>query len=522
MLGLLLAEELRGDGRILVSTAHMGRTESYVGTASLRWINNRVGLASQMPLLRNKIDEGGRLVIDQETVEEMRQRAPDWSRQALLAHYLIKNPTRKFPPLLVVVTESWVMNRAAPEWGPDGRAVRTSARVEWLDQERRVGVLDFADGVEAYAADGQHRLIGIQGVLLLIQTGQLPLKAVSGKPAPRSEIESADELLADYGLTDAQLRALQHETIGVEFIPAVIEGETYEEARRRVRSIFVHVNKTAKPLTQGELAVLDEDDGFAIVARRVAVTHPVLRRNERGDRVNFKSTALPAGGIWLTSLATIQDMAVNYLAHDPDPVAKYGSWRPKRKAEIPVRPDEEQLARGEGRLCELWDSIGTLPSFRAIASGESIDKWREFPSKGGRGHLLMRPLGQLILADAVGWLHLGPQGPRLSLEDIFDKLRSYDDDGGFEAPKRENPWYGVTFDPVRERMVITDREVAVLMLEYLVAGDTDEFTPEMEARLIEGFRKRRTFLDKDGESVYLDADGTSTDDPQDVRLPQLI
>ncbi len=210
---------------------------------------------------------------------------------------------------------------------------------------------------------------------------------------------------------------------------------------------------------------------------------------------------------------------------------RFAGWRPKRKGEIPLRPSEGELATGEQLRSELWDCMATLPSFAAIRGGDSIDKWREFSLKDrgtgavvrGRGHLLMRPLGQLILAEAVGWLHLSPSGPQLPLEEIFEKLHAYDRDGGFEAAKRETPWYGVTYDPARQRMVITDREVAALMVEYLVAGDMPAFTPVMREKLLTGFRKRRTLPGTtEGEFVYLDADGMPVDVVEEIDLPKMI
>ena len=42
------------------------------------------------------------------------------------------------------------------------------------------------------------------------------------------------------------------ETISVEYLPAVIKGETREKAVQRVRSIFVAVNSYARKTDKGE------------------------------------------------------------------------------------------------------------------------------------------------------------------------------------------------------------------------------------------------------------------------------
>jgi hypothetical protein len=75
-----------------------------------------------------------------------------------------------------------------------------------------------------------------------------------------------------------------------------------------VRSIFVHVNKTAVPPTLGEQVLLDEDNGFAILTRRVGLSHPLFRKNKSGDRINWKSTSLPAGGNWITPGIILSNM----------------------------------------------------------------------------------------------------------------------------------------------------------------------------------------------------------------------
>jgi hypothetical protein len=39
--------------------------------------------------------------------------------------------------------------------------------------------------------------------------------------------------------------------------------------------------------------------GFAIIARGVARTHPLLQKDRPGDRINWKSTSLPSGSLWI-------------------------------------------------------------------------------------------------------------------------------------------------------------------------------------------------------------------------------
>src|SRR3712207_4788674 len=89
-LKVLLDEQLGQDNVMLVSRARMGHTTSYVGSVSLQWFANNVRFASNLPLFQHKLDTATKkIIIDQDTINEISQRNPDWSRQAAMTQYLI-------------------------------------------------------------------------------------------------------------------------------------------------------------------------------------------------------------------------------------------------------------------------------------------------------------------------------------------------------------------------------------------------------------------------------------------------
>src|SRR5687768_9383738 len=99
MLQTLLQEATDRKGHFLVHSSAMGMTltetgspklvPSYAATHSLGWIADNLKLGSQMPFMESKIDKNtGRLIIDEGNAEEVKQRAPDWTRQPALAAYL--------------------------------------------------------------------------------------------------------------------------------------------------------------------------------------------------------------------------------------------------------------------------------------------------------------------------------------------------------------------------------------------------------------------------------------------------
>src|SRR5689334_9046906 len=204
----------------------------------------------------------------------------------------------------------------------------------------------------------------------LLRTGRLPRKNKDGKEA--SEVILIEDLEKKYKLDHARLQALPAERIGIEFISGVVPGENRDEARRRVRSIFVHVNRMAAKLTPGQLAVLDEDDGFSIVARRAAVFHELLKKKDGKARVNWDSSTISLRSTVITTLQTLKEMAHAYLEH------KYGNWEPKETGLVQLRPDDTELDEGENEFNRFLDGLGSLPVFKRIEGGADITKIRRF------------------------------------------------------------------------------------------------------------------------------------------------
>ncbi|MGL5924800.1 DGQHR domain-containing protein, partial [Chroococcidiopsis sp.] len=172
----LLDKFLQQQNRILVQKTEMGGTEAYVGSVTLEWFASRVHFASALPLLRQKYNpETDNIEIDAESIDEIQQRPLDWSRQLPLTQYLATRKHHKFPPVLVVISQPWVDNPQATEWDSQGRAIASTTDFITLDREGKVGLLNIAEAdVTIYALDGQHRLMGAQGLMELLKTGQLP------------------------------------------------------------------------------------------------------------------------------------------------------------------------------------------------------------------------------------------------------------------------------------------------------------------------------------------------------------
>ncbi|OYV96815.1 MAG: hypothetical protein B7Z68_04925 [Acidobacteria bacterium 21-70-11] len=475
-LARLLDETLAKEGHVVAVKSEMGvalqetgspvKVPSYVAVHSLRWAGNKSNLkmGSEMPFMAKYIDDEGRIRVDPTNANELAQRAPDWTRQPALTAYLLHDRNRKFGTILAVVSPPWIDDPKHENWGPGGVALKSAVDFTSIDSSGRIGLLNLTQA-QIYALDGQHRVMGIRG-LHELQDGRLNLKKASGAPLGPNESQSftREKFLEKIKVPETELSTLMDETIAIEYVPAVIKGETREKAVQRVRSIFVAVNSYARKTDKGENILLDESDGFAIVARRTALAHPLFKTPTNESRVNWKNTALPARSVWLTTLQALREMSVSFLSQVEPTMVR--PWEELFKGAVPIRPVDEDLSRAQTRLAELFDQMRRLPSLAAIGAGDGIDAWREFPPNG-KGHLLLRPVGQTVLAKAVGKL-LGEDG--MDIDEVFDRLIALDESGGFEQADPANLWYQVTYDAARGKMIVSQVELAAKALVYLVRG----------------------------------------------------
>src|ERR1035438_3112977 len=309
------------------------------------------------------------------------QRQLDWSRQDEMVRYLVQIKNHKFAPVLVVQTRDWVYRDNADEWGENKKAQKSTINFEPLDYKGNIGLIDIGDGTYSYALDGQHRLMAIKGLIDFINTGKL---LIYDKEKNKKNEMTAEDLKIPL----ENLQKLKYERIGIEFITAVCKGEKKEDAFIKVRSIFTHVNKYAKKLTKSEQAQLDEDNGFAIVARKSVKDSPLLNTEGKNPRVEIAYAVLKDDAEEFTTLHTLQEMAKLYLTSSNE---LYEKWQPSISGLAPIRPEEDEIKDGENIFLEYLEYFFELPSVKKINQGEKVKKCRK------ENNLLFRAVGQTIL-----------------------------------------------------------------------------------------------------------------------------
>ncbi|AFZ03874.1 DGQHR domain-containing protein [Calothrix sp. PCC 6303] len=511
LLSLILDQYLNSGKMLPVEKTEMGGTEAYVGSITLEWFASNIDFASHLDLLHHKYNpQTDNIEIDADSIDEIQQRPLDWSRQAALVQYLASRKHHKFPPVLVVVSQPWVDNPQATEWDSHGKATKSTIEFTPLDSEGKLGLLNLTvENITIHALDGQHRLMGVQGLMELLKNKKLKRYKKDKNKEDKTSTESfitIDNLIDQFNISHDYIKSLPQEKIGIEFISAVVAGETREGARRRVRSIFVHVNLMATPLTKGQLTQLDEDDGFSIIARKIAVTHPLLEQKEaRKPRVNWNSATVATNSTVLTTLQAIKEMSERYLGQ------KFPHWK-QEKGLISMRPEDEELTEGIAEFHQLFDYLASLSSYKVLEE-ETTPALRKFSFEkdGGEGNMLFRPVGQVALVQALGIL-VFKKG--LSLEKIFKKLRKFDKQGGFSNIELPNSlWYGVLYDPNRKRISVAGKDLAAKLVIYILGGMKDGME---HAELRRCLAKARTF-----ENQTISFEGKIVE-PKDVGLPEIL
>ena len=510
----LLDKQNDKKGHIFALTVEMGSGKSYLTSVSLHWVAGRVRFAFQLPIF-----EHNGIEVTPETERYIQQRRPDWRRQLPMTTYLAARKSHKFPPLLLVAYQDWMYDKDSKNWDTKGKAKHDALNVIPLDS--KAAYVDLAvEDTQYFALDGQHRLMGIKGLHDLLD-GSLTVKKQDGSPSSGSTI-TLEDVEKERNKTAGNLpKNIMSETIGIEIIPAVIKGETLKDAIARLRNIFVDVNQNARPMDKSQIALLDENDGCRIIARKQMVTH-ILFDSEK--RVDVRASQLNEKSEKYTTLDTLVECSRRYLGQFDD----FSRWSQPilgiKDAGF-LRPKDEELVAAGRVMTSYFDEMSKLPSHKAIIQGEKVSEMRQRrkedededqdkgkdkgKNKDKRHHVLFRPIAQQALAEAVGLLQ--NKEDYMDLKDIMNRLANHDK-GGTDLCLSDpaSPWYGVVYDPsnggIRKSKVF---DLCARMFTYLLGrGFADE--EEREKLRKDFFESRKTTPEGSvGEDKAIDLEGNA-------------
>jgi DNA sulfur modification protein DndB len=332
-----------------------------------------------------------------------RKKLADWIQRSVIekhasaiSTYLQNTPQRFLGSLIVGVYGG------APNWTPvtvnvpeeDGIAEELIANLEG-----RIGLLHFSGAEKLFAIDGQHRVAGIKEALL--------------------------EIGPDHALFEDSLSAI-----------FVAHDPKTEVGKQRTRRLFTTVNKKAKIVSKAARIALDEDDGFAIVTRRLIDSH-WLFEDERKYVLYGSTGSLPSSdSTSITSVVGLFELVKDLHFGDSD----FGKERPDEPA------IEEHLKYCSDYFDEL---LSVIPEYKSVfLKAKHKPGYYRTPE---RNHMLFRPMGQRTFARAVQLL----VSRGITLPDAVKEL------AGAELYLQNEEWQYILWDPISATMIVTK----VLMAE---------------------------------------------------------
>jgi DNA sulfur modification protein DndB len=240
------------------------------------------------------------------------------------------------------------------------------------------GALTFTGAQKYYALDGQHRLKAIKSLII---------------PGPGDPI-----LDPPPGFADEEISVLM-----------VIRPEDTadEDWLISYRRLFTSLNRYAKAIGKDSEIIMDEDDAFAILTRKLISDHDFFRaegREAESLRVQTKGKQLREGQPFVTSLQELYGMNEVLLS---SAWRKNSGWGVGEEATLKIapfkrfRPTEEYLDDLYDELARIWDAaIEVVPDLSNNPS-EMKDHAAEGKNGGPADNVLFWPIGQDVFAYLV-------------------------------------------------------------------------------------------------------------------------
>lgn len=334
--------------------AQMGDWKYYIVRMKMREVAQEVQLAHD--------------IYEDNTLSEAIQRTLQETRvKKEIVGYLARRQDRFFSSIVVAAMEgepTWYPVEMDPKVVPAIFANSTSLRESF-------GVLSFGDDPKYYALDGQHRIAAIK-LLCRGEAGEDP------PPDFENDLLSVIVVLRE-----------EHD---------VPEGEWM----RRYRRLFSSLNRYAKPTDRDTNIIMDEDDLFAVLTRRMITDHKFFQapgREKESFKVQTKGKNLKTGVSHFTTLQTFY--AINEELLRTRERTWKGWFSNGEKINKQVRPDEKDIDSFYEELAKYWDAI--LEAIPELHLDPLTMRYHDIdePSDESQDHLLFWPIGQELFAKLV-------------------------------------------------------------------------------------------------------------------------
>ena len=280
-------------------------------------------------------------------VEERMQRDADLPRiKKQLAPYIARNADRFFGSVIVLVYKGDVMFEPMAD-------VAKGVPAAYRQNAHRIGFLTI-DGGTLVVLDGQHRLLALEMVLKGDMDGPHAADVVN------------DEVCVIF---------IRHEN------------------DVKTRRIFNTVNRYAKQTSRDDNIITSEDDGYAIVARRLLRDEALLGSRTYSDKrenvVEWRNNTLGARSTSLTTISVVYETVKLVL-----------EARNVARLNVQERPDEEDIETYTEQASEVWKALldGMDDYQTALGDLKKIPAMRKDEAETA---LLFKPAAQIALVDGI-------------------------------------------------------------------------------------------------------------------------
>ena len=338
--------------------SRMGTWNYYVVKMSARELSQNVMYASE--------------VHEDKTLDEAIQRTLEESRvKKDIVEYLKRQPHRFFSSIVVAALEG------DPVFYPV--EVTEDPRFALFHDDRRLneafGVLKFDGTQKYYALDGQHRLSAIKTLL----TQNDPTSG--GAPN---------------GFEDDEFSVI-----------VIVPSQEDSNFMQKYRRLFSNLNRYAKPMDQATNIIMDEDDTFAILTRRLITENAFFQsagRQQESRRIKTKKGKnLTIKDPYFTSIETLYEMNIELLSSSE---RISNGWGPIREESTDLatfkkfRPSEEYIDSLYDELVIYWEALLTeIPVLQCEPTKMRVHNHLNRETEDETDHLLFWPIGQQMLAE---------------------------------------------------------------------------------------------------------------------------
>jgi DNA sulfur modification protein DndB len=186
-------------------------------------------------------------------------------------------------------------------------------------------------------------------------------------------------------------------------------ADNSETFRQKYRRLFSNLNRYARSMDQATNIIMDEDDVFAILTRKLVTEHPFfMAASRQKESVRIKTTKgenLKSGDSYFTSIETLYKMNIELLSSK---WRKNHGWDSQQggvdlKTFVRFRPSDELIDSLHREVSMYWNAIlEEIPDLHDNPAKMRIHSLgKEGLESDETDHLLFWPIGQVLLCAMV-------------------------------------------------------------------------------------------------------------------------